>query len=95
MIPLFSSTTAGFSGKSTGVGVIGGSVGDSDVTLPLCSGDSVLAFFERDEEASSDALRFVAGFSQSTVQALKCNRTGWTHFRGGAPLPLIAGPPHH
>lgn len=58
--PVFSSVTAGFSGKSTGVGVMGGSDCDSEDSLPLCSGDSVLAFFDRDEEASSEAFRFVA-----------------------------------
>lgn len=39
---------------------MGGSDCDSEETLPLCSGDSVLAFFDRDEDASSEALRFVA-----------------------------------
>lgn len=39
---------------------MGGSDCDSEDSLPLCSGDSVLAFFDRDEEASSEAFRFVA-----------------------------------
>lgn len=58
--PVFSSVTAGFSGKSTGVGVMGGSDCDSDDILPLCSGDSVLAFFDLNEDASSEAFLLVA-----------------------------------
>lgn len=60
--PVFSSVTAGFSGKSTGVGVMGGSDCDSEETLPssLCSGDSVLAFLDREDEASSEAFLLTA-----------------------------------
>ena len=55
-IPAFSSATAGLSGKVTGVGVMGGSESESSCFATSSSaGDSVRAFFDRDEESSSDA----------------------------------------
>ena len=59
MRPVFSSVTAGFSGNDTGVAWIGGS-GEDD-------GEDVRAFLDLEEDASSEAFRFIVSSAMLEV----------------------------